>query len=275
MNEPNEPNEPNELNELSESSVLNELSALNETNEPTALAERRIREPEGLVNFRDLGGLRAGATTVRPGVLCRSAGLASLTGAGIAALRDGVALVADLRSEHEAQAAPATAHPVTVRLPLLDGDALAMARVPTLDEVYTNLLDTAGRTFVRVARLVAETDGAVLVHCTAGKDRTGLAVALLLDAVGADRDAVVADYALSEDRLAGAWSDRMTASVRAMGVEVTPGIEALITRSPAPVMARTLALLDSGHGGAVPYLTAHGLDEDTLDRLRERLLNHA
>ncbi|MEU3652832.1 tyrosine-protein phosphatase [Streptomyces sp. NPDC032161] len=237
--------------------------------------QQPVREPEGLVNFRDLGGLRAATATIRPGVLCRSAGLASLTEAGLATLRDGaVAVVVDLRSEQEAVAAPATAHPVTVRLPLLDGDALAMARVPTLGEVYANLLETAGRAFAHVARVVAETtDGAVLVHCTAGKDRTGLAVALLLEAVGVDRETVVADYALSEDRLRGAWAERMTASVRAMGVEVTPGLETLITRSPAPVMAETLDRLDSGYGGAARYLTAHGLDADTLARLRGRLLS--
>ena len=58
----------------------------------------------------------------------------------------------------------------------------------------------------------------MLVHCTAGKDRTGVAIALLLDAVGAERDAVVADYAASEANLSGAWADRMFAMIDAMGI---------------------------------------------------------
>lgn len=241
------------------------------------LDERHIDAPAELVNFRDVGGLRAASGTVRPAVLCRSAAPTALTDAGRAQLLDGrVSLVADLRSRREADAGPPAPHPVTVRLPLLDGDAQAMTDVPTLDELYAGLLATAGPTFARVARLVADTeDGAVLVHCTAGKDRTGLAVALVLEAVGVDRAEIVADYALSETRLRGAWTDRMLASVRAMGVQITPGLASLITGSPAPVMERTLDLLDTRYGGAVGYLTAHGLDEDTLDRLRGRLLGPA
>ncbi|WP_017601149.1 tyrosine-protein phosphatase [Nocardiopsis lucentensis] len=231
-----------------------------------------VRAPEGLVNFRDLGGPRAPAANVRPGTLCRSAGPAGLTDAGRAALRDDFALVVDLRSERETANTPAV-HPATVRMPLLDGAVGALTDVPTLNRVYARLLDCAGRTFARLARLVADTrDGAVLVHCTAGKDRTGLAVALLLDAVGVDRDAVVADYALSETHLGGAWADGVLSSVRAMGVEITPRVEALVTRSPAHVMEETFERLDERYGGATTYLTAHGLDARTLARLRDRLL---
>jgi hypothetical protein len=69
--------------------------------------------------------------------------------------------------------------------------------VPTLGEMYVDMLAGAATVFGEVARLVAEErDGesrAVLMHCTAGKDRTGAAAALLLDAVGVDRDAIVVD----------------------------------------------------------------------------------
>lgn len=231
-----------------------------------------VREPEGLVNFRDLGGLRTPTATVRPGVLCRSAGPSSLTGAGRAALHDSIALVIDLRSEYEVADAPAV-HPSTVRLPLLDGAAANMTTVPTLNDVYASLLDTAGDSFVRIARLVADTEeGAVLVHCTAGKDRTGVAVALLLDAVGVDRAEIVTDYAISEVHLDGAWAERTLASVRAFGIEVTPEIAALIMHSPAHVMEETFEQVDARYGGAAEYLAEHGLDADALGRLRDRLL---
>ncbi|MFL1379753.1 MULTISPECIES: tyrosine-protein phosphatase [unclassified Nocardiopsis] len=230
-----------------------------------------VRVPEGLVNFRDVGGLRTPTATVRAGVLCRSAGPASLTGAGAGVLRDDFALVVDLRAEYEVARDPGV-HPATVRLPLLEGSAESLTAVPTLDEVYAGLLDTAGEAFVRIARLVADTGGAVLVHCTAGKDRTGLAVALLLDAVGVEREAVIADYALSESRLGGAWAEGMLASVRGLGLEITPEIEALVVSSPAPVMERVFERLDARYGGAAGYLTAHGLDAEGLERLRGRLL---
>ncbi|MFI6645961.1 tyrosine-protein phosphatase [Streptomyces sp. NPDC050504] len=228
---------------------------------------------DALTNYRDLGGLETATATVRPGVLCRSASPASLDTAGRAALRGAVSLVIDLRSEREAVAAPAAVHPVTVRLPLLDGDAPALSDIPTLSELYRGLLGSAGDTFARVAQLVADqADGAVLVHCTAGKDRTGIAVALLLDAVGADREAIIADYALSETRLSGAWADGIVASVRAMGVEVTPRMTDLITRSPGHVMAETLDHLDARYGGTVAYLRAHGLDDHAFEKLTRRLL---
>ncbi|MGW5647723.1 tyrosine-protein phosphatase [Saccharopolyspora sp. NPDC003752] len=240
------------------------------------MTQQSIDGPEGLINFRDLGGLDAGTTSVRPGVLCRSADLAMLTETGRAMLRDGgVALVIDLRSEREAAAtfgSPA-AHPATVRLPLLDGELRSMTGVPTLSGLYADLLDSAGHAFARVAELVAETeDGAVLVHCAAGKDRTGVAVALLLEAVGVDRQAIVADYALSESQLSQEWAAAIVSSIRATGVEITPQVEALITRSPADEMEVTLEHLDDRYGGAVRYLAKHGFDADALARLRQRLL---
>ncbi|MFY7067810.1 tyrosine-protein phosphatase [Nocardiopsis changdeensis] len=235
------------------------------------MTETLVRAPEGLVNFRDVGGLRTPAGAVRTGVLCRSAGPASLTEAGARTLRDDFALVVDLRAEYEVARAPGV-HPATVRLPLLEGSADSMAAVPTLGEVYAGLVDSAGEAFVRIALLVADTGGPVLVHCTAGKDRTGLAVALLLDAVGVEREEIVADYALSGSRLGGAWAEGMLASVRAMGIEVTPEVETLIVSSPAPVMAEVFERLDARYGGAAGYLAAHGLDAEALERLRGRLL---
>lgn len=228
---------------------------------------------EGALNHRDLGGLPASSRTVRHGVLARSAGLGSLTEAGRSALRETVSVVIDLRSQRETAAEPAPVHPATVRLPLLDGDAMAMDTVPTLTALYHNLLDTSGAAFARVARIVAgQTDGPALVHCTAGKDRTGLAVALLLDSVGVDRDAIVADYARSETQLGTDWADRMMSAVQDMGGPATPEIRFLVTRSPGPVMRDTLALIDSRYGGSARYLTAHGLDAQTLEGLAGRLL---
>ncbi len=74
--------------------------------------------------------------------------------------------------------------------------AQAMDSLPSLGELYIGMLQHGAPAFAQAARLVAASNDdaptAVLVHCTAGKDRTGVATALLLDAVGAERSAIVA-----------------------------------------------------------------------------------
>jgi hypothetical protein len=70
-----------------------------------------------------------------------------------------------------------------------------------LRRVYRAYLDERGHHLVTLARLVASSTIATLVHCAAGKDRTGVAVAMLLDAVGVERSAVVADYTATNDVL--------------------------------------------------------------------------
>jgi protein-tyrosine phosphatase len=108
------------------------------------------------------------------------------------------------------------------------------------------------------------------VHCTAGKDRTGVSVALVLDAVGAERAAVVADYAASAANLAGPWADGMRAMITAMGVPLTPEIDTLVTATPPAAIEQALAWVDA-QGGAAEYLQSGGLTDAELDALRARL----
>ena len=68
-----------------------------------------------------------------------------------------------------------------------------------MGRTYRAYLDERGHHLVTAARVVAASPGATLVHCGAGKDRTGVTVAMLLDAVGVERSAVVADYAATND----------------------------------------------------------------------------
>lgn len=253
---------------------------------------------EGLVNFRDTGGTPlSGGGATRSGVLYRSAALDAITDAGLrqfAATPIGV--IADFRTALEQQLAPdrlpATRPFGAVSLALLEGAlpqpatgadgavapesfAAVLAQLPTLGELYVSMLSHGAETFARVARLVAasrdDEPTAVLVHCTAGKDRTGVAVALLLDAVGAERDAVVADYAASQDILAGPWADRMLATVSSMGVTVTDDLRTLVTKTPPAAIERALAWVDAEHGSSAAYLRSGGLTDAELAALRERL----
>jgi len=256
---------------------------------------------EGLHNFRDTGGtpLAHGGAT-RHGVLYRSDALGAVTPAGLDALAaTPIGVIVDFRTPEERQLAAdrlPTSRPLrVVELSILEGAmaqmagrflaagsdvspeliAQAMAQLPTLDELYIGMLQHGAAAFAEVARLVAasvdEGPTAVLVHCTAGKDRTGVATALLLEAAGAARDAVVADYAASQDNLAGPWADGMLQMITQLGLPLTPQLRTLVTGTPAVAIEKALAWTDAAHGGAAAYLLSGGLTEDELAALRTRL----
>lgn len=248
--------------------------------------------------------------SVRSGVLYRSEGLVGLTDAGVADLSASpIGVVVDFRTPMEQAAAPdrlpADRALEVVELSVLEGALTGaagaaatadgpvdtgvakqiLATLPRLGELYVQMLEHGASSFAEVARRVAASgrseappeggavDGrasAVLVHCTAGKDRTGVAVALLLDAAGVDRDAVIADYAVSERNLAGPWADRMLAGIEQMGAPLTPEIRELVTGTPPSAIAQALSWLDE-RGGAAAYLRSGGLTDAELDALRTGL----
>lgn len=150
-----------------------------------------------------------------------------------------------------------------------------LAELPTLGEMYVSMLSGSGAAFAQVAGLVAASTpahpSAVLIHCTAGKDRTGVSAALILDAVGVEREVVVADYAVSAANLAGAWADGMLAMVQKLGAPLTPELTDLVTGTPPAAIEQALAWVDSNHGGSAAYLQAGGLTDEQLAALRARL----
>lgn len=109
----------------------------------------------------------------------------------------------------------------------------------------------------------------MLVHCTAGKDRTGVVVALVLLLLGVDRTVVLEDYASTNPNLAGEWTD---AFLQRVGLESPPdNILTVINGSPAEVLDRLIDRLEATHGGVEQYLRTHGLDDHDVARLRIRL----
>ncbi len=133
---------------------------------------------------------------------------------------------------------------------------------------YMSYLRRRPDSIVASVRAIARADGAVLVHCAAGKDRTGVVVALALDAADVDRDMIVSDYAATGERV-DAILDRLLASPTYRGeLEGSdPGVH-----EPHPeVMERFFELVDEHLGGSVPWLATHGLSNEDLDRLRRRL----
>ena len=114
-------------------------------------------------------------------------------------------------------------------------------------------------------------DQPVLVHCTVGKDRTGVTVALALAAAGVDEDAVVADYARTEGLLPQGRNRKIIDMLRSLHPDAVH-LEDLATRSPAPVMQALLADLGTRYGSPTDYLRAHGLTDDEVAELRRVLV---
>jgi protein-tyrosine phosphatase len=243
---------------------------------------QRWVEMEGLDNVRDVGGLPLdGGGTTRFGELLRSANLRYVTEADVQHLVDvfGLRLVIDLRTAREIDrdgpTAVAGAGVETVALSFIPEDGTALPETgddtdPLLRAYLGYLFDRTENVVAAVRLLGAPDAGPALVHCAAGKDRTGVLVALVLDAVGVERDAVVADYALSAEHVEGMFR-RWTSAV---GVEMPEDLTPHLPR--AEVIATVLERLDAEHGtdgrgGAAGWLRANGLDDATLERLRARL----
>ena len=247
---------------------------------------------DGAVNVRDLGGLPTsdgGKTAL--GRLLRADNLQELSPADVGRLVDdiGVTTVVDLRSAAELELegpAPLDAvagvrhehHPVLPEVGMAT-DVVAEAllarrqaderRFPgdLLTGHYLGYLEDRPDQVVAAVRGIATAPGAAIVHCAAGKDRTGVVVALALSAVGVQREAVVADYA--------ATGERVNQIVERLGRSATYGAD--IKSKPAAAhlprpqtMAAFLDELDSRYGGAVSWLAAHGF-ADELPQLRAKL----
>ncbi|MCX5212090.1 tyrosine-protein phosphatase [Kitasatospora sp. NBC_00240] len=235
-------------------------------------AERRTLTWDGCLNVRDLGGLptTTGGRT-RRGAVVRADNLDRLTAEGWEALRaHGIRTVVDLRNADEYKPLlPRPADLDLVRIPL---DELAGAdwwqRWGELDGTPLSLrpyLDECPGAIAEIVSTVARArPGGVVVHCGAGRDRTGLAALLLLSLAGAEPAAIIADYLLSGPNLRPLW-----------GMLGRPDegelIAAALERAGTTAGDALLATLDGFDPQA--RLLAAGLDPADLAAARRRLLD--
>jgi protein-tyrosine phosphatase len=238
----------------------------------------RLLDWEGGLNARDLGGYATeDGRETRWGAVVRSAALAMLTESGRAALADyGVRAIVDLRLPGELDREPNPfAEPgdhgiVYTNVSILDPAAGFPPDTITLAENYLWSLERfAALVGTAVAAVARAPEGGVLIHCAAGKDRTGLISALLLGAVGVPAATIADDYALTAELLRPRdleWLEN--------GPGERAEREAMLARfaPTAEVMLEVLAQLTERHGGVEPYLLAAGVSRGDLERLRERLL---
>lgn len=222
-------------------------------------------------NARDLGGTpTADGGVIRPRALVRTDGHARLDERGVAAVREyGVGRIIDLRREQELATEPSpfadTELYRNVSLHPLDG---SVRPSDTPVELYTNMLDGRPDRFVQaLTEIAVAPSGAVVVHCFAGQDRTGVVVALALHLAGVEQDVIAADYAVTETRLQQTYAELLA--------EAAPEDRQRHTRfyrTPPEAMHATFDHLWSRYGGPLRYLERAGLKSTHIDALRTRLL---
>ncbi|MCW2542112.1 MAG: protein tyrosine/serine phosphatase [Frankiales bacterium] len=141
-------------------------------------------------------------------------------------------------------------------------------RGPVIDS-YLRYLESRPDSIVAALRAIAEPHGATLVHCAAGKDRTGVIVALALTVAGVPADLVAADYAATESQLDAIIG---LLSRSAIYTEETASPDGM----PIPTAANMLAVLDAieeDFGGIEEWLATQGWTTDDTRRLRDSLLD--
>jgi protein-tyrosine phosphatase len=257
------------------------------TEAPDATAPNRFLDLDGPLNFRDLGGYPVGRDRfVRTRLLFRSDGLDTLTPADAQLLMDvfDLSTVVDLRSEAElARTGPS----------LLEQGGVAVHHLPIVDRTqqffgdgdqrisaaYLKMIADADGRFAAAVQLLADLAGPAVFHCAAGKDRTGLLAAFVLDLLGVDDDLIADDYALTaaimpafrqrmERRMANEpeLRKRMEESGR------TPeGLDEMLSAR-ASTIHLALTALRAEYGSVENWLLQKGLSPSAPDQLRNRLI---
>ena len=258
-------------------------------------------ELEGLANLRDVGGMPTSfGGEITAGRLLRSDNLQALTQDDIdRLLRLGLSDVVDLRSEYEVESegpGPLANHPkvqihqhslfrewregVGEEKPDTRPEELPDEALPWVDlapsvrvdhpvaSFYLSYLVDRPDSIVASLRHIGEADGATLVHCAAGKDRTGTVVALALSVAGADREAIVADYAASTERMEAIVERLLGSRTYAENLRDRP-MSSHITHP--ETMQTFLTYVDGEYGGVEPLLARMGWTDADSDRLRAKL----
>lgn len=248
---------------------------------------------EGVENFRDFGRFEGRYGRMTAGMLFRSGHLADATPQDLLTLQAlAIATVVDLRrpAERERQPSRRPAHFTGQVIASEQGDR---AEAPHVEFLRQGDLSDAGvnrflldyyrqapfearhlELFAAAFQALGGSEGALLIHCTAGKDRTGLLAALISSALGAEQDDIFADYletnrvTLTSQRIA-----QVTPSLRAqIGREPTQAIVTALLGVNARHLCAALEAIDREAGGTEAYLRGLGVGRSQLKRLRARLL---
>lgn len=255
------------------------------------MVNERLVPIAGTLNFRDLGGYETTeGRRVRWRRVFRSDTLTAIDEHGWQRLADlGIREIFDLRRDDECEHAPyeVPGHHAMAATRLAVGERQVERQelvdflssgseddfgVDYMIDLYARILGEHAGVFGCLLTNLAEGDRLPAVfHCTAGKDRAGIAAALLLSVLGVDREIVLDDYELSNEFR---FKRRITVigpQLEAAGIDVEKVRPYL--SSPRPVLETALGALDEEYGGVEPFLvTKAGVEPDALVKLRELLL---
>ncbi|MGE0600729.1 MAG: tyrosine-protein phosphatase [Dehalococcoidia bacterium] len=228
-------------------------------------------------NVRHIGGYSTREGRLTSESVVRSAGLHRLTPNGIGALSDyGITAIVDLRSSMERER-DVTPDPTSGGIrhlfaPVFEQDhsPVGMAdEFPGYAVVYERMLETGQAAYRTLFEVIAETEGRVLFHCSAGKDRTGVAAALMLGLVGVDAGTIAEDYSHSA-RLLEPLLDEWLPKMAERGVDAERGRQ-LMTSNPEDMLS-TLSHIDRFYGGPAGYLESIGISTATMSSVKAKLV---
>lgn len=234
---------------------------------------------EGCWNFRDAGGWTAGDQQMRCRSLYRSDDPLRLTQLGRQRVDSlGIATVIDLRQQSQVDRTAGFLPPHrTFHVPLVDRviDPANPPRMRTPDDMCDLYIDMIDRSRDRLAvalDLIAEhlSVGSVLVHCSYGKDRAGLVIALVHAAIGLSADSIAADYARSHEP-----SQRRRAWTLARPLPDDPPtshVPPYLFSAPAQAMHSLLERMTEQHGSPRQWVASHPIADTTIERLTAGLL---
>jgi protein-tyrosine phosphatase len=243
----------------------------------------RVWRLQGATNFRDLGGYPGhGGRPLRWRRLFRSDHLAGLTASDQATLADlGLARAFDFRGVAERAATPydlpgVVQHPLAIEPSVVQrmedlaaaGDRLTVPVVVGLmQDLYRGLINDQAHHFAALFDHLLQADAPLVMHCTAGKDRTGVAAALILLALGVPRDLVLQDYLLT---------NQLYRHPPLPSTDIPAEALAVLWRVQQGFLDAALQAVDADHGGIQPYLQRRlGLGPAALDTLAQRYLQPA
>ncbi|MFC9553503.1 tyrosine-protein phosphatase [Rhodococcus sp. NPDC056960] len=239
-----------------------------------------------LLGFRDVGGLRTrDGARVRTGVLFRSGTPQFLDEESARTLiaDTGIRATIDLRLPHEVAVegrGPLDelridhfSHPFSIGDRIAKDSAVAPmdGDDPLVTRYLKYLAEDAAGVVSLITRLLEPDVLPVLVHCTVGKDRTGVAIALLLDAIGVLRSEIAADYAAAPDDVVASMHRLRQMSSYGAAADLYPP-EAWT--APADAMERFLDHVDRRYGGVHALLRDNGIEPYDVRRLAELLITY-
>ncbi len=234
---------------------------------------------DGCFNVRDAGGWpTVDGRRMATGILYRADDPVRLTELGRQAIVDlGLRAVIDMRQQSQIDRGYFFDEDLTHHIPLVDR-VIDIDDPPRLDhpadivELYEDMVERGSAQIVRAIETVAVNiaDGPVLVHCVAGKDRTGLLVALIHAAIGVTTESVIAEYALSDEP-----TRQRRAAMIASPLPDDPPVERspeLLWTAPAETMRLLTERIVERHGSLGAWPEVVGVGAETVAQLRERLL---